>query len=117
MSPTVAAVEPRVSVSEGEIATLSCTVSSEPTASTEVFWFKDTGNGTILLEKNDRINIKMPVSTSSDSSYELSISNVMATDQGTYKCVANNTLIPSESTAYITLTITGMSCDCHVMIM
>ena len=105
MPPTVTAVEPRVNVSEGGIATLSCTVSSQPILSTDVLWFKD--DDTTPLQDNDRINI----GTSGNSIYELSIPSAMASDEGTYRCVANNTLIPQDSADYITLTITGMSCS------
>ena len=93
--------EPSVTVSEDESVTLSCNVDSQPTTSIEVSWFKD--NGTTPLQDNCRINIG-----SSGSIYELTISSAMATDQGIYKCVANNNLIPQDSAANITLTITGI---------
>ena len=101
--------EPSVTVSEDESVTLSCNVDGRPTTSIEVSWFKD--NGTTPLQDNGRINIG-----SSGSTYELTISSATATDQGIYKCVAINTLIPQNSAANITLTVTGMSCDCCVMI-
>ena len=99
--PTVTVEEPSVIVSEDESVTLSCNVDSRPTTSIEVSWFKD--NSTTPLQDNGHINIG-----SSGSIYELTISSVMATDEGIYKCVANNTLIPQDDAAYITLTVTGM---------
>ena len=85
---------------KGETATLSCYVSSEPkTQYVESKWY----NGGLVVSEDPPKTI-IRYYDINNGCYELMIKDLLITDTGNYTCYFNNTLIPDDVNATISLT-------------
>ena len=92
------------SVTVGDNALLECTVESNP-LHTAVFWRKIVNGQPVELPSNSRYG------TPNLGNPSLSISGVLATDIGNYKCYATNSVGTGES-AQTYLNVIGSKLDC-----
>ena len=106
--PFINATTPMVTAIEGETTRLNCTVRSTPTPTLQdsLCWYR---GGARLLD-NNKYDFKFD-----NNLYTLIIHDVASSDEGTYLCSVNNTVIPRAASASVTLnTIPCKSHDNHM---
>ena len=106
--PIITATTPVVTAVEGETTRLNCTVRSTPTPTLQdsLRWYR---SGERLLD-NNKYDFRFD-----NILYTLIIHDVASSDEGTYVCSVNNTVIPRAVSASVTLnTIPCKSHDNHM---